>query len=79
MVLFVRPGCGPTGLLSNPIERLNSWESSADLSKSMNLLLRATAFLKDGGLSGLQIMRTWAERRVLPLWARDTLMSDYHG
>lgn len=43
------------------------------------MLMTATARLKEGGLKGVHIARTWVERRVLPLQACGALMCYYHG
>lgn len=60
-------------------ELLRSWTSLDAISNDTKLLLDATTRLKDRGLKGIHIMRTWVELRVLPLQARTELMCTYRG
>lgn len=66
----------PTFSSESPL-RLNSWESPTDLLDSTGVLLRATASLKDDGLTGLQNTQAWVEHGVFPLQARAGLLSDH--
>lgn len=58
---------------------LNSWESPGDLPSDAQLLPNAAIWLKERGLKGVHITRTWVEHRVLLLQAREELMCSYRG
>lgn len=71
------------GLLpfENPptVKRL-SWGVETDLiSIETGLLVQEVYQLQDSGLGGMQILKTWLERNILPLAARAHPMFEYKG
>lgn len=71
-----------TGLLpfaNKPPRELLSWSSVTALSTENAKLVEAVYQLKDTGLSGMQILKTWLERNIQPLAWREYPMYEYRG
>jgi hypothetical protein len=65
--------------VNEPPQKLRLWAPLTRLSPEAKALADATVHLKKGGLTGGHIVRTWVERRILPLQARTLPLFQYTG
>lgn len=79
LILCFRPRDDLPPFVNEPPKRMGSWQPVDKPTESTQKLIGAVARLKDHGLKGEHIIRTWLEQRVLPLVARATPMYAYMG